>query len=99
MLSTFFKDYQTVIGRFGGEEFCILLSHVGREKAEELANKLCREIEKTKIILRREETAITVSIGVATLPIDASDEKELIFKADRALLAAKQEGKNRVVHA
>lgn len=85
-----------IISRFGGEEFCIILTRTNKQKAGNTAELLRAKIEKTKIFLRKQETNITVSIGVATFPDDASDEDELIFKADRALYAAKQKGRNRV---
>ena len=49
-----------------------------------------------KIVLRRQETNITVSIGVSTFPKDAQMKEELIYKADHALYRAKEEGRNRV---
>ncbi len=60
---------------------------------------MIKKISQAKIILRRQETTFNASIGVATLFDDASSEDELIFKADKALLAAKQQGRNRVASA
>jgi diguanylate cyclase (GGDEF)-like protein len=57
------------------------------------------KIENTKIILRRQETNVTVSIGLASYPADTNEENELIFKADRAMYEAKQKGRNRVAAA
>ncbi|MDD5595263.1 MAG: sensor domain-containing diguanylate cyclase [Candidatus Omnitrophica bacterium] len=93
------KDYNPFIGRFGGEEFCILLDRIEKSRALEIADKLCKKISQAKIVLRRQETKFNASIGVATLFDDASSEDELIFKADKALLAAKQQGRNRVAGA
>lgn len=93
----FLRDYNPVISRFGGEEFCIILPQMDKERACNVADELREVIEKTKIVLRRQETNITVSIGVATFPLDASDEEEVILKTDKALYTAKQEGRNRVI--
>lgn len=93
----FLRDYNPVISRFGGEEFCIILPQMDKERACNVADELRKVIEKTKIVLRRQETNITVSIGVATFPLDASDEEEIILKTDKALYTAKQEGRNRVI--
>lgn len=93
----FFKDQNCLISRFGGEEFCILLLEVDKIKAQILAEALRQEIAKLKIILRRQPTNITVSIGVAGFPADAQDEDELIIKSDRAMYEAKGGGRNRVV--
>lgn len=93
------KDTSPIISRFGGEEFCILLLRTDKKEAHIIAEELRAKIEKAKIILRRQPTNITVSIGVASLPWDAADEDELIFKADRAMYEAKQKGRNRVIDA
>jgi len=90
------KKLNPVVSRFGGEEFCVVLEKVDKKKAYNLADALRENIEKDKIILRKKETHITVSIGVATFPSDASDEDELIRKADRAMYEAKLKGRNQV---
>ncbi|MCK9604574.1 MAG: sensor domain-containing diguanylate cyclase, partial [Candidatus Omnitrophica bacterium] len=90
------KDYSPIISRFGGEEFCVILSGIDKKRAGIIADGLREKIEKTKIILRRQETNITVSIGVAGFPDDSKDESELIMKADKAMYEAKQKGRNRV---
>lgn len=90
------KKLNPVVSRFGGEEFCVILEKVDKKKAYNLADALRESIEKDKIILRKKETHITVSIGIATFPSDASDEDELIRKADRAMYEAKLKGRNQV---
>ncbi|MDD5431828.1 MAG: sensor domain-containing diguanylate cyclase [Candidatus Omnitrophica bacterium] len=93
------KNYNPEVSRFGGEEFCVILPDTEKDKALEIATKLCEEIRDEKIVLRRQETHISVSIGVASFPSDASDEDGLIKKADCAMYEAKQNGRNRVVSA
>lgn len=90
------NDLSPIISRFGGEEFCILISGLSIEKAVSVAERLRKKIQNLKIFLRREETGITVSIGVATFPDDVKDEDELVIKADRAMYEAKQLGRNKV---
>jgi len=85
------------IGRFGGEEFCIILDRTDKQKAARIAELLRKKIEDTLVILRRQQTSVTVSIGVASFPADALAEDELVQKADKAMYQAKQEGRNRVV--
>lgn len=94
----FFSGLDPVIGRFGGEEFCIALPHMDKNDCLALAEKLRIKIEGMKMSLRRKETNITVSIGIATFPIDADEEGELIFKADKAMYRAKENGRNNVVN-
>jgi len=90
------KKLNPVVSRFGGEEFCVILEKVDKKKAYNLADALRESIEKNKIILRKKETHITVSIGIAAFPSDAADEDELIRKADRAMYEAKLKGRNQV---
>jgi len=90
------KDLSPITSRFGGEEFCIILSGIDKKHAYNVAEKLRISIENKKITLRRQETNITVSIGIATFPVDTSDESELIHKADLAMYEAKQKGRNQV---
>jgi diguanylate cyclase (GGDEF)-like protein len=94
-ITEFLKDYNPFVSRFGGEEFCIILEKLDKKKAYNLASALCKEVEKERIILRRKETNITVSIGVASFPDGAFDEIELIQEADKAMYLAKQRGRNR----
>jgi len=99
ILTETLKDVNPVISRFGGEEFCVILTGVEKDKSASLAKTLCETVERTKVILRRQETNVTVSIGVASFPQDAGDSDELILKADRAMYDAKQQGRNRVIIA
>lgn len=96
ILSAFFDQPGNLVCRYGGEEFCVVLPDCPKERAKQLANDVRKEIEQEKIILRRQETSITVSIGVASFPKDAQMKEELIYKADHALYRAKEQGRNRV---
>ena len=79
--------------RFGGEEFLVLLPDTDRAAAMLVAEKLRSEIEHAEL----EGIAdVTASLGVAVLPTDARQPSELLRKADRAMYAAKEGGRNRV---
>ncbi len=95
-MSRSLEGFSPLISRFGGEEFCVALVGLNKNKAMQVAEGLREKIENLKVTLRRQETKITVSIGVASLPDDAKDEDELIIKSDKAMYAAKQKGRNRV---
>jgi len=97
LMTQVFEKANAVISRFGGEEFCVILSNTDKDEAHKIAERLLLAVAKTTVILRREETNITVSIGAASLPLDTSFEDELILKADQALYRAKHQGRNRVV--
>ena len=85
--------------RYGGEEFCVFLPDCPKPRALQLANDLRKKIEAREIILRRQKTHVTVSIGVAAFPKDASGRDDLILKADEALYQAKETGRNKVCGA
>jgi len=95
-IGDFLTDTESLICRFGGEEFCIILPNLDKKKAGEVAEGIRSAVERTKITLRQKESALTVSVGAASFPEDASSADELMLMADRALYEAKQKGRNRV---
>jgi diguanylate cyclase (GGDEF)-like protein len=82
------------VGRYGGEEFLILLPATGREQALLVAEKVRSAI--ATITVPGVTRPITASLGVAVLPDDAGDSATLLRQADRGLYAAKANGRNRV---
>ncbi|HEY8233643.1 MAG TPA: diguanylate cyclase [Vicinamibacteria bacterium] len=85
-----------VAARYGGEEFAILLPNTPKLEALKLAEKLRLAVEKAGVGTQgtRRGKPLTVSVGVASLPGDASSAQELVARADRALYVAKSVGKN-----
>ena len=81
-----------VIGRFGGDEYVILLEKV--ETREQLKT-LLKTIAKEFALAFDPKTHVTASIGVSEYPVDGSEYEELMRKADKALYLAKEKGKNR----
>ncbi|MDX1623148.1 MAG: diguanylate cyclase [Gemmatimonadota bacterium] len=81
------------VARYGGEEFALLLPETGGDRALVVAERIRVLIEDTSYEPVREP--VTVSIGIATLPDDATTPTELIHKADQALYASKNRGRNR----
>lgn len=94
-----------MIGRYGGEEFTILLPNYSKQRALDFAEYIRKTIEDYTFTLyddlaevrRKINIHLTVSIGVAVAPDDTDEVMELIRVADRALyLGAKQIGRNKV---
>lgn len=86
-----------VVGRFGGEEFAVMLPETGAQQALEVAERLRKGIAAMSIALAHGEVLqMTVSIGVATLRGPADSIDDLLQQADKALYVAKQEGRNQV---
>jgi diguanylate cyclase (GGDEF)-like protein len=81
-------------GRFGGEEFLILLPDTDLDSAGLVAEKIRASVERIQVPSVRRE--ITISIGVATFPDHGTEAATVARIADRALYAAKEGGRNRV---
>jgi diguanylate cyclase (GGDEF)-like protein len=87
-----------MVGRYGGEEFCVFLFTLTGEKAAEIAEECRRQIENLPIVFEDKTIRVTVSIGVAEFPFSPEQTlTELIARADAALYRAKSGGRNRVV--
>jgi diguanylate cyclase (GGDEF)-like protein len=92
------REYDTV-GRYGGEEFLIILPEVNKEVAIFVCNRLRRNIEEHEIeVMEGEKITVTASFGVDSFQEDGVLPDDLLVKADERLYRAKQEGKNRVVY-
>jgi len=88
-----------VIGRYGGEEFALLMPGTGREIAMRVAERMRDEVERKGFETPRGRVALTVSGGVAVYPADGRTWNALLSAADAALYEAKSRGRNRVVSA
>ncbi len=84
------------VSRYGGEEFTVILPNIDKAAAIEIAEDIQVSLEHEIIYVRRKETRITVSIGVAAYPLDGMNREDLMRKVDAALLRAKREGRNKV---
>lgn len=86
-----------VIGRYGGEEFCILLPETGEDAALALAER-CREIiARESFTAKGQVLSITVSIGALTTALESEPSvDELYERVDQALYGAKESGRDQV---
>ena len=95
------------LGRFGGEEFVVLLIDADNASASIVAERIRSSVADTPLVIAStgEKLPVTVSIGVATLTTqdykDSVDEvaQQLLAQADQALYQAKENGRNRVICA
>ncbi len=83
-----------IVARYGGEEFVMMIPEAAQEAAFSLSERLRHQISRIEF---DDIPSITISLGVATYPFDGSTLEDLIKKADAAMYAAKQAGRNRVV--
>jgi diguanylate cyclase (GGDEF)-like protein len=86
-----------IAARYGGEEMMVLMPETDTEGARILAERVRMAIEETPLPGPNGEVLqVTVSIGVATLPLHAQSDETLMEAADQALYASKHAGRNRV---
>jgi len=88
------KDF---VCRYGGEEFSIILGETSKEQGCEIAERLRTHIEQHPFpgMSPGERITVTISVGLATFPQDATSKEELIALADKAMYIAKFSGKNK----
>ena len=99
-LRALLREYD-IIGRFGGEEFAVLLPQTDMTKAKQITERLRAKLAEITVTTGSGGSAeaplqVTVSIGVATLQTARRDLDELIAAADAALYRAKAQGRNQV---
>jgi len=90
-----------IAARYGGDEFCVILTETDKEAAFIKAEKIRREMEACRFLnnQKQPDKNPSVSIGVAAFPVDAGNREKLLKKGDDALYRAKKEGRNRVSRA
>jgi two-component system, cell cycle response regulator len=93
-----FRQSDTV-GRYGGEEFVVILPETDIEAAERKVEFLRDLVARTQIELatRGESVRVTISAGLASFPQDGKDTAELFASADERMFQAKRDGRNRVI--
>ncbi|MBI5014290.1 MAG: GGDEF domain-containing protein [Deltaproteobacteria bacterium] len=90
------REYD-IVGRYGGEEFLILMPEVERPTAAGVAERIRSSIaSRATPVLHGQVLSVTASCGVAGFPEDGAAADDLLVKADERLYRAKREGKNRV---
>jgi diguanylate cyclase (GGDEF)-like protein len=85
-----------IVGRYGGEEFAIILSETDKSGTLFAAERIRRSVEDTRIRAYDEDLAVTLSIGISMFPNVSREVSKLVEAADKALYQAKGSGRNRV---
>ena len=85
-----------IFGRYGGEEFAIILPETDSVGASEVAERVRQVISSIPVIFNGIDISFTVSIGVATVDDNTVDHEYLIGEADSALYRAKSSGRNKI---
>jgi diguanylate cyclase (GGDEF)-like protein len=85
-----------VVGRYGGDEFVILLPENDLTTAEQVAERLRKSIAQRRLNTTRGPATVTASLGVAAMDGKSPTLETLLSRADQALYGAKEKGRNRV---
>jgi diguanylate cyclase (GGDEF)-like protein len=84
------------VARYGGEEFTIILPNIVHSQAVELAGRIRGAIADESFLHQGRRTRVTLSFGVASFPVDATSQSQIIRVADERLYLSKQRGRNQV---
>jgi two-component system cell cycle response regulator len=98
LLNDHIRSYD-VVGRYGGEEFLVVLPGCGLGDAFEVAERVRAYVARQSISTSAGALSLTISIGIASGAGDVVGVEGLIFAADKALYTAKNGGRNRVLGA
>jgi diguanylate cyclase (GGDEF)-like protein len=92
------RDSDT-LGRYGGEEFAVVLRGIGHDHVMAAAERLRSAVAEVRVMVGGETIAPTASVGVACLATNDQSFEQVLIRADRALYEAKETGRDRVVLA
>lgn len=84
-----------VCGRYGGEEFAVLLTDTSADQAMYFAERLRKKIEEMVIVIDGEELRYTISLGITEGRTDDANHLEWLKRADKALYQSKELGRNK----
>lgn len=91
--------HSDIVGRFGGEEFILILPDTGLEQAVAVLNRLREELAQTPVPVRGQLLPVSATFGVTVVQPDDTDLEVTIRRADVALYEGKGAGRNRVMTA
>jgi diguanylate cyclase (GGDEF)-like protein len=86
-----------VLARYGGDEFVALLPEASAARALEVAQRIIKAVAATPLEYEGRRVDTSVSIGLASYPDDGRSIDAIQGRADRAMYAAKEQGRNRAV--
>ncbi|HNU23647.1 MAG TPA: sensor domain-containing diguanylate cyclase, partial [Mesotoga sp.] len=85
-----------IFGRYGGDEFIVLLPMTDAQRTEEAALRICHSLEESEIVFNGTPIDVKVSLGTASLEGHENELEDMIKRADRNLYTSKGRGGNRV---
>ncbi len=96
----FLKSLRNVdsAGRYGGEEFLVIVAEPAAEDARQAAERIRRAVNKHTFTYEKSSLKVNISIGISKVSAQDENEHSLLSRADQALYQAKRNGRNRVVY-
>jgi diguanylate cyclase len=88
-----------IIGRYGGEEFLIVLPNSEVKAAADQASRLCQQVRTMQIEANNHVLSVTISIGIAQFRVGQENWEGFLHRADEALYKAKDNGRDQWVVA
>ncbi len=88
---------EDIAARYGGEEIIIILPETGKIQGLILSERIRKKIEEANFVFEDKKIIMTISGGLASLPIDTTNGADLVKYADTAMYKAKAAGKNNVI--
>jgi diguanylate cyclase (GGDEF)-like protein len=85
-----------IFGRYGGDEFVILLPETGHQMAWEIAERIRTSISESEIVTEAGPVFVSVSLGITQATSDSADIGLCLNKADQALYRSKRAGRNTI---
>lgn len=85
-----------ILGRFGGEEFCVILPNTDAKTACELAERIRKKIEEHSFDFDGKKIKQTISMGIAEMQSSIANAQAMMETADKKLYESKQNGRNRI---
>jgi diguanylate cyclase (GGDEF)-like protein len=91
--------HHDIIGRYGGEEFLVIVPHADQEQLRNVAERLWRSVREAAFDCRGQKINVTISLGVAATREAEDSYEEIIRRADDALYRSKNAGRDRITYA
>jgi diguanylate cyclase (GGDEF)-like protein len=82
-----------LIGRYGGDEFLVILPNTTSAAAGEQAGRLCHQVAATPVIAGKDAISVHLSIGITQYQPNSDDWQSLLERADQAMYQAKRNGR------
>ncbi len=100
MAAIFLQSLRNVdsAGRYGGEEFLVIVAESAGEKAKQAAERIRRAVHNHTFTYEKSSMKVTISIGITKISEQDENEHSLISRADQALYQAKRNGRNQVAY-